>query len=721
MRQITNQSIYRRVLVFGGCFIAGFTSTKSIQAQNFFEYNNRHLPQSHTINPAFLPQYRFSLGLGYFSSGLDLTGGNMNSFFNSNETALQTVSRLINEDEKQIGVDNSLQSNLFFAGFRTKKSYFSFNSSMHMEGSIRIPKDLFGLMFLGNGAYIERDANLDFAGTHFMAYNQNQFSYGRFINNKLSVGANFGVLNGIAHVGLNQARLGISTDTGTSSIYSIGVNGQMQGNASLFGVDFGKLSSDSSYRENLEQMIENNVNNFDFGSNRGYNFGLGFMYRPIEKLRISGSVQNLGYIKWKNAAQDFNTPLFSWTFNGLDTNQIDELGGGNDEVLQGIVDSLIDKLSVNSRSVESYTTNLKPRYILSAEYFITPRTQVQWIGGYGFGVKGDKTMNTLSINQELGEWVDIRGSFTLVDAKASRVGLGMSLNLGPFQAFININDILAVTNYGSTQNISGMAGFNLNIGRWKDKDHDMVPDKRDSCRGKFGAISNNGCELGFLGTSMNYPEIDESEEVKPVNEITEEEKNAPNPELEPTKIKGATVIEGTEDFAPVAPVDTALFDEKLNNLPLDTTYLDQVLDEEQARKDSIDLVMSAEKLNSSGSKSVSAAKTGTMNGPAASTTAASTMKKSSTEPAPQAPATTEKSSSVASETANDAAQVATGTSNPAAVNDAPAVSNSDKTVNKDLNAVKTTATTSAKKTLNPENTSKKKKSVNDEMTDLMKN
>lgn len=696
MRLITNQTIYRRLLIFGGCLIAGLNTNQALRAQNFFEYNNRHLPQSHTINPAFLPQYRFSLGLGYFSSGLDLTGGNLNSFFNSNETAIQTVSRLINEDEKQIGLDNTIQSNLFFAGFRTKKSYFSFNSSVHMEGSIRIPKDLFGLMFLGNGAYIERDANLDFAGTNFMAYNQNQFSYGRFINNKLSVGANIGVLNGIAHVGLNQARLGITTDTGTSSIYTIGVNGQMQGNASLFGVDFGKLSTDSSYRENIDQIIENNLNNFDFGSNRGYNFGVGFMYRPMEKLRISGSIQNMGYIKWKNAAQDFNMPGFSWTFNGLDTNQIDELGGGNNDVLQGIADSLIDKLSVNSRSVESYTTNLKPRYILSAEYFITPRTQIQWIGGFGYGVKGDKTMNTLSINQELGEWVDIRGSFTLVNAKATRVGLGMSLNLGPIQAFVNINDVLALTNYGSTQNISGMAGFNLNIGRWKDKDHDMVPDKRDSCRGKYGAISNNGCELGFLGTSMNYPEIDEMEEIKPVNEVTEEEKNAPVPELEPTNIKGATVIEGTEDFAPVEPVDTALFDEKLNNLPLDTAYLDQVLDQEQARKDSLAKVMSAEKIKkastSASNSSVTKPNSGSMSNEEA----------------------TKKEVTILNDTVkSEATSVKSEVTPVNQMEKSPTTENSVAN-NNSKNQIVT-------KTSKNESNTKKKKSVNDEMTDLMKN
>ncbi len=578
--------IYQHFLVLGGCFISALGSIQLAQAQNFFEYNNRHLPQSHTINPAFLPQYRFSLGLGYFSNSTDLTGGNLNSFFNSNETTIQTISRLIRDDDKQIGLDNSFQSNVFFAGFRTKKSYISFNSSVHVEGSLRFPKDLFGLMFLGNAAFIENDANIDFSGNKFMVYNQNQLSYGRFINNKLSIGANVGLINGIAHMDLNQARLGISTDTGTSSIYSIGVNGIMQGNASLFGIDFGKLSSDSSYRENIDQIIENNINNFNAGSNRGYNFGLGFMYRPVEKFRISGSIQNLGSIKWKSGAQDFNMTGFSWTFNGLDTNQIDQLGGNND-VLQGIADSLINKLSVNSRTIESYTTQLKPRYMLSAEYFITPRTQLQWIGGFGFGVNGDKLMNSISINQELGEWVDIRGNFTIVDNKATRVGLGMSLNLGPLQAFVNINDILGAVNVGSTQNISGMFGFNLNIGRWKDKDHDMVPDKRDSCRGVYGAISNNGCELGFLGTSMNYPEIDQTEEIKPVNEITEEEKKNPRPELVPTKIKGITVIPGTQDFVSTEPIDTALFDVRMNDLPLDTVYLDQVLNEELSKNDSL--------------------------------------------------------------------------------------------------------------------------------------
>ena len=50
-------------------------------------------------------------------------------------------------------------------------------------------------------------------------------------------------------------------------------------------------------------------------------------------------------------------------------------------------------------------------------------------------------------------------------------------------------------------------GLNINIGQRKDTDGDGVRDKSDSCYKTFGARSNNGCELGYLGGKMNYDEI----------------------------------------------------------------------------------------------------------------------------------------------------------------------------------------------------------------------
>ncbi len=505
----------------------------NLHAQSFFEFNNRHLSQSQLWNPGFMPQYKATLSFGQSTVGGGIIGTTLNGLFGSTETPLQTVTRMIGEDEKQLGIDLFQQTDLFHFGFRSKKSYFSINSTFINEAAIRLPKDLLGLAFLGNGAFIEKDAEIDFSGNQFRSYMKNTFSYGRFLTNELSVGFNAALINGISDLSINRARFGIGTDTGTASIYSLNLNGEIEGRASLLGADINRVLNDSTYDVNKSVMDQ--VAQISLGTNQGYALGFGAVYRLNEKIRLSGSVQNLGSIVWNLGAQELILEDSRWEWNGLDTSQVSNL---NEDVAQQIQDTFLQKFEIKSGSINSYTTALKPRYTLGAEFLLFPRTHIQAFGGYGFGIHGDKSFISTSVHQEVGEWIDLRIGYSLYDFEnpSHRVGLGISLNLGPIQVFTAVNDVLGIVNYGSMQHTSGTIGMNINIGRRKDRDYDEIPDKQDSCFKTFGVISNDGCPYGFLGGSMTYDETEEvpqesSEESTEINIIEVEE----NAETEPKK------------------------------------------------------------------------------------------------------------------------------------------------------------------------------------------
>jgi hypothetical protein len=493
-------------LRFFATLFLGLIATGKIQAQELFEINNRHFSQSHLNNPGFMPQYKLSLSAGTSSFGMGLVGFDLNSVFNSNELTKQTVNRLMNEDDKQLGIDIRTRVELFHFGFRSLKSYISFNSSIIAEGSVRMPKDMLGLAFYGNSAYIDRDANLDFSGTEFQTYMQNTLSYGRHITNELSIGVNLSQLNGLAYMGFDKAYMSINTDTGTSSIYSMAITGELDGKASLVGGSIASVINDSNYY--ITDVINNNLSNgFNpINSNRGFAAGFGAVYRLNERWRFSGSVQNVGSIMWDYGVESVKMNQSTWTWNGLDTNQISDF---NDNTISNIIDTAIGTFEVKAGSISSFERKLKPRYNIGAEFFLHPRTLVQVFGGVGYGAKGDKAFVSTSIHQELNEFLDLRLSYSYFDPAGianHRVGLGMSLNLGPLQAFFAVNDILAPINYGSITGVSGMAGVNINIITWKDRDHDMTPDRKDSCLKVYGVLSNKGCPYGFLGESMNNKE-----------------------------------------------------------------------------------------------------------------------------------------------------------------------------------------------------------------------
>ena len=541
------------------------------KAQMNFDFNNRHLSQSAIVNPGFLPQHKFTMGFNSFNS-LNLNGFNLNSIFNKFESDSQTARNLMNSSEKQMGIDLLSNTNLFHFGIRSKKAYFTYTTSLVFEGQINAPKDIFGLATFGNSAFIGKEAKIDFSNTNFTSYVKNEITYGRQITNELSVGVNLGLINGLANMQIDKAYLGLQTDTGVNSIYQFKATAEANARASMIGIDLTQIG-DSAYRKNLDKAVNTQLGKMTISSNQGLSFGTGFVYRINEKFRVSGSVQNLGKIVWDVLPTEHKLFKGQWIFTGLDTGQTNNL---SKDITKQIRDTLNLKFRGSSTYLSSYTTYLKPRYTLGLEFFPFKRTNIQLVGGYGFGYTGDKAFVSAAVHQEIGEVVDIRASYCKYDFQNSqnRVSLGMSLNLGVIQPYFNINDAWGAAEYAHTNNISGTIGLNIYIGTQKDRDNDGVPDKRDSCRKVFGVMSNNGCPYGFLGESMNG----EEEMTQATPQLEEAPKN-PEPESTPTpKTETPKVVEAitkaevitSEPVKEITPVKTVVQNETAKVEPIKT-------------------------------------------------------------------------------------------------------------------------------------------------------
>ena len=541
------------------------------KAQMNFDFNNRHLSQSAIVNPGFLPQHKFTMGFNSFNS-LNLNGFNLNSIFNKFESDSQTARNLMNSSEKQMGIDLLSNTNLFHFGIRSKKAYFTYTTSLVFEGQINAPKDIFGLATFGNSAFIGKEAKIDFSNTNFTSYVKNEITYGRQITNELSFGVNLGLINGLANMQIDKAYLGLQTDTGVNSIYQFKATAEANARASMIGIDLTQIG-DSAYRKNLDKAVNTQLGKMTISSNQGLSFGTGFVYRINEKFRVSGSVQNLGKIVWDVLPTEHKLFKGQWIFTGLDTGQTNNL---SKDITKQIRDTLNLKFRGSSTYLSSYTTYLKPRYTLGLEFFPFKRTNIQLVGGYGFGYTGDKAFVSAAVHQEIGEVVDIRASYCKYDFQNSqnRVSLGMSLNLGVIQPYFNINDAWGAAEYAHTNNISGTIGLNIYIGTQKDRDNDGVPDKRDSCRKVFGVMSNNGCPYGFLGESMNG----EEEMTQATPQLEEAPKN-PEPESTPTpKTETPKVVEAitkaevitSEPVKEITPVKTVVQNETAKVEPIKT-------------------------------------------------------------------------------------------------------------------------------------------------------
>ena len=473
------------------------------KAQTGFEFNNRHLSQSANINPAFLPQYKLTLGVGNAFEAYH-PGFNINTFFNSAADATTTIRNIINDPKVNLGVSFDNRTEMFQFGFKSKRSYFTFNSSNQTLGQINIPKDALGMAMFGNQEYFGKRANFDLSGTEFMSYFENKISYGRAISNKLNVGISYSSIIGIAHANLKTAYAYLETDTNNTTIYQMKMGGAFDAQTSLMGLSVMKALNDSNY--NAQSAIEDAFLSNPSSSNRGNALGFGFVYRANKKIQISGAMSNIGKITWNVGAESHQMSDKPWTFTGLDTSITNDLK--NVTVQDLLLDSFAQAFDNHSTQLASYETKLHSRYTLGLEYFLSPRTYFQFVYGGGYGVKGDKSFTSINAHKELGEWVDLRLSYTLYDFSNAQhnVGVGMSMNLGPIQPWISLNNVSGLMAYDKSHYQSIRVGLNINIGQRKDTDGDGVRDKSDSCYKTYGARSNNGCELGYLGGKMNYDE-----------------------------------------------------------------------------------------------------------------------------------------------------------------------------------------------------------------------
>jgi hypothetical protein len=473
------------------------------KAQTGFEFNNRHLSQSANINPAFLPQYKLTLGVGNAFEAYH-PGFNINTFFNSAADATTTIRNIINDPKVNLGVSFDNRTEMFQFGFKSKRSYFTFNSSNQTLGQINIPKDALGMAMFGNQEYFGKRANFDLSGTEFMSYFENKISYGRAISNKLNVGISYSSIIGIAHANLKTAYAYLETDTNNTTIYQMKMGGAFDAQTSLMGLSVMKALNDSNY--DAQSAIEDAFLSNPSSSNRGNALGFGFVYRANKKIQISGAMSNIGKITWNVGAESHQMSDKPWTFTGLDTSITNDLK--NVTVQDLLLDSFAQAFDNHSTQLASYETKLHSRYTLGLEYFLSPRTYFQFVYGGGYGVKGDKSFTSINAHKELGEWVDLRLSYTLYDFSNAQhnVGLGMSMNLGPIQPWISLNNVSGLMAYDKSHYQSIRVGLNINIGQRKDTDGDGVRDKSDSCYKTYGARSNNGCELGYLGGKMNYDE-----------------------------------------------------------------------------------------------------------------------------------------------------------------------------------------------------------------------
>ncbi|MCF8296465.1 MAG: DUF5723 family protein [Saprospiraceae bacterium] len=454
--KLINRQSTAVILVF---FMIFFISKNTYSQQSLTLFHLEPIPENNYSNPAIITSYEWHFGVPGLSS-LGVSYGNSGFKVNdllerrTDDSINLTFENFIGKLKKKNNLSLEFREELINYGMKYSDYYFTFNVSERANVYWNYPKDLYNLLWKGNGGFLGETA--DFSGnslkvTHFREY---AFGASRELNSQWTVGAKLKFLFGKANVWTKKFDAGLYTDPES---FEITTNSNIHINSSV----------PKAFSESDEE--------FEFGKyfwsrkNLGLAVDLGGIYKFNDEFTFSASVLDLGFISWKNNPKNFTNENTSWTFEGIDVNDyIDETDSVIEERLENLQDSLIDKFNIRETS-DKYKTALTSKVILGATYNLSDIETVGLLVRNTIFDKRIRTSVTASYNRKIHDIISASASYTVINRNITNLGLGFVVNLEPFQIYAATDNIVGVFAPNAVKYYNVQFGMNFVFGEKKSK------------------------------------------------------------------------------------------------------------------------------------------------------------------------------------------------------------------------------------------------------------
>ena len=432
-----------------------FFAIYSMNAQDRMLTHMHSVPQANQNNPAFTVPYKFYIGF----PGLSSMNVNFQNPFAYGDIIKRRSDDSLYVDQQsflKVFSKNNLTSldlkvNILDFGFRVKNNFFTFSQSVRTNFDFSYPGDMFTLLINGNTAFLDEDKALEMKKLRINAsvFSESAIGYQRNLTNRINIGIRAKYLQGFANVNTENSYFYLHTNP-----------------------DNYFLTVKSEFDVNIASVVDadGNFDQSDLYKNRGFAFDFGSVYRFSDELAVGASVHDLGFIHWNTNAQQFSTNMVNdeFTFKGFDLSHLFAGNQINSGIIQEVADTLSDQFNFSDTTRNSYTTWLNPKVCFDAYYILKTHNK---FGGYlrtDF-VNGIMLPSlTVSYQRSFGRIFQIGASYGISKAQWSKLGLALSLKLGPCHGFITTENVFSFTNATKTKNLYVHFGTNIVIGKWQE-------------------------------------------------------------------------------------------------------------------------------------------------------------------------------------------------------------------------------------------------------------
>ncbi|MCB0819977.1 MAG: OmpA family protein, partial [Bacteroidetes bacterium] len=367
-------------------------------------------------------------------------------------------------------------------GWREGRWYVGARITEVADMRFRFSKDLMKLAINGNGPYLGelmQLGNIYLRASHYRKYAVN---FSRDIQCKLRLGISAAFLYGMENLNVKRSEITLITNpvtfdlTGTSDIL---INSS--------GTESFNTDSLKTWPYQMQRK------------NRGVSVDIGATYKLNDKVDLSASLLDLGYIRWKYKAKSYSNKVSEFSFSGIPIN--DFLNANPDSVEHGInryLDSLGNVFSVEESNIEKYAVALPARIYLSGSYALNDWNTLRFTY-FGNTFHRLYSSAAISYTRNFNNLLEVSFAWALHNNTAANLGAGVTLNLGLTQFNLFADNLPAVFGAYNSRGTTVRAGITLVSGYGEDRpdycdrDHDGIPNERDECPDDPGIMEMMGC------------------------------------------------------------------------------------------------------------------------------------------------------------------------------------------------------------------------------------
>ncbi|MBI5218176.1 MAG: hypothetical protein HY958_04525 [Bacteroidia bacterium] len=353
-----------------------------------------------------------------------------------------------------------LQIHLLGGGFKYEDWYFSIGITEKINFSFGYPKDLIGLIYYGNGGYVDKPANLSGLGLNFTHYREYSAGAQRKISDKLKVGAHLKWLFGKSNVNNRKSDIRLYSSTDQLEMVS-----KWEINASLpdsvlinYKDGQGKLDSAEFDLNSGEFIVPKYIMN---RKNFGLALDIGAIYQLNDKVELSASIIDIGYIRWKSNTYTF-TQNGDYTWYGLNFLPYVDTHNNPDDLTQALIDSVYKNFMVTGVN-KAYNSYLPTKIYMGGTYKYNDKINFGLLSRTEVYQRSLHPSFTLSVNTNFFKWLTATFSYSMINRYFMNLGLGFGAKAAFMQFYVITDNFFGIRPEGSTGVPMPYSSRNMNL------------------------------------------------------------------------------------------------------------------------------------------------------------------------------------------------------------------------------------------------------------------